>query len=251
MITHLLLDIEGTTCPITFVTSVLFPYAKKQLKPHLDTNSSDDAVRQLIKGAWNEWRNDPDPKSQAMLNDSTSEAEDYGNEAIHNYLQHLISIDRKSSTLKDLQGRIWKQGYDLGSIQSELYPETLTALHAWASAGLKLAVYSSGSVAAQQLLYQHTPGGDVRHLFGAWFDTRTGPKKESHSYQSIARELNTPPQSIAFISDNKAECDAAEEAGMNTMFSLRNGNPDQSPGHHKAITSLDQVLDLLKAGQKT
>ena len=90
----------------------------------------------------------------------------------------------------------------------------------------------------------------MRHLFSAWFDTRTGPKKESHSYQSIARELNAAHQNIAFISDSKAECDAAEEAGMNTIFSLRNGNPDQSPGHHKVITSLDQVLDLLKAGPK-
>ena len=90
----------------------------------------------------------------------------------------------------------------------------------------------------------------MRHLFSAWFDTRTGPKKESHSYQSIAQELNTPPQSIAFISDNKAECDAAGEAGMNTLFSLRNGNPDQSPGHHKVITSLNQVLDLLIADPK-
>ena len=46
MITHLLLDIEGTTCPITFVSSVLFPYAKRQLKAYLDLNSSDDEVRQ-------------------------------------------------------------------------------------------------------------------------------------------------------------------------------------------------------------
>ena len=203
MITHLLLDIEGTTCPITFVSSVLFPYAKKQLKSYIDSNNRDDVVRQLIKDAWNEWRSDPDPKSQAMLEGGTTEARDIDNEGIHDYLQYLISIDRKSTTLKDLQGRIWKQGYDLGSIQSELYPETLAALHAWTSAGFTIAVYSSGSIAAQQLLYQHTPGGDVRHLFSAWFDTRTGPKKESHSYQSIARELNTPLEASRLLATTK------------------------------------------------
>ena len=246
MITHLLLDIEGTTCPITFVSSVLFPYAKKQLKPYLDTNSSDDAVRQLIKDAWNEWRNDPDPKSQAMLKDGTTEAEDIENEGIHAYLQHLISIDRKSTTLKDLQGRIWEQGYDLGSIQSELYPETLTALHAWASAGLKLAVYSSGSVAAQQLLYQHTANGDICQLFCGWFDTRTGPKKEAASYTSIAQTLNTGVNEITFVSDNQAECNAARKAGLHTLFSLRDGNPDQDPGTHRVIRNLHEVLDLLR-----
>lgn len=249
MISHLLLDIEGTTCPITFVSSVLFPYAQNQLKTYIEKNSRDEAIRQLIKDAWNEWRIDPDSKSQEMLKDGITEGEDHENEAIHDYLQHLITIDRKSTTLKDLQGRIWKEGYFSGSIQSELYPETLTALHDWVSAGYKLAVYSSGSIAAQQLLYQHTAGGDISHLFCGWFDTRTGPKKESLSYQSIARELKTPPRNILFISDNKAECDAAEGASMSTIFSLRDGNPDQSPGHHKVITSLEQVLERIKTDQ--
>ena len=246
MISHLLLDIEGTTCPITFVSNILFPYAQQQLKTYIDTNIDDEAVSRLIQDAWEEWRIDPDPQSQELLQKSNSEAEDKNNTAIHDYLQRLIAIDRKSTALKDLQGRIWKQGYTSGSIQSELYPETLAALQSWTSAGYKLAVYSSGSVAAQQLLYQYTAEGDVRNLFSGWFDTRTGPKKESHSYQSIARALKTPPHNIAFISDNKAECDAAERADMNTIFSLREGNPDQSPGHHTVITSLNQVLDTIK-----
>lgn len=249
MISHLLLDIEGTTCPITFVSNVLFPYAQKQLKTYIDTNINDEAVSRLIKDAWEEWRLDPDPKSQELLQNNNTEAKDHNHVAIHDYLQHLIAVDRKSTALKDLQGRIWKQGYTSGSIQSELYPETLAALQNWTSAGYTLAVYSSGSVAAQQLLYQYTAEGDVRHLFSGWFDTRTGPKKEIHSYQSIASELKTPPRNIAFISDNKAECDAAEQAGMHTIFSLREGNPDQSPGQHTVITSLNQVLDTIKTEQ--
>ena len=251
MISHLLLDIEGTTCPITFVSNILFPYAQKHLKTYINTNIDDEAVSRLIKDAWNEWRMDTDPESQSLLQASHTETEDRNNEAIHDYLQHLITVDRKSTALKDLQGQIWMRGYASGSIQSELYPETLAALQSWTSAGHKLAVYSSGSVAAQQLLYQYTAEGDVRHLFSGWFDTRTGPKKESHSYQSIAKELKALPGNIAFISDNKAECDAAEQAGMHTIFSLREGNPDQSPGHHTVITSLNQVLDKIKTDPNT
>ena len=241
-ITHLLLDIEGTTCPITFVAEVLFPYAQEQLQTYIHTNSTDNTVRLLIRDAWDEWRIDTNPTSQELLEQSIEQAEDHDHSAIHNYLQHLIAIDRKSTALKDLQGRIWKQGYTSGDIQSELFPDALPAFRSWIGAGYTLAVYSSGSVSAQQLLYQYTPEGDVRTLFNGWYDTRTGPKKESRSYQAIAKDLNVLPQSIAFISDNKAECDAAEGAGLHTIFSLRDGNPDRSPGHHPVIDSLDQVL---------
>ncbi|MGC6483842.1 MAG: acireductone synthase [Synechococcus sp.] len=243
---HLLLDIEGTTCPITFVSKVLFPYAQAQLGGYLNAHHDEDEVKKLIQNAWHEWRTDHDPTSQKLLQLQATKNKDHDHDAIANYLLHLIELDRKSTTLKDLQGRIWKQGYASGAIQSELYPEALNALKSWHAAGYKLAVYSSGSVTAQQLLYEHTADGDVRHLFDNWFDTHTGPKKSSSSYSAIAEKLRTPPHHITFISDNRAECDAAEAANLQTLFSLREGNPDQSPGHHRVIESLDQVLDAIQ-----
>ncbi|WP_115018400.1 acireductone synthase [Synechococcus sp. UW140] len=244
--THLLLDIEGTTCPISFVSSVLFPYAKKQLDPYLILHGHNKEVQTVITEAWQEWRIDQDETSQKLLQQSPAEEEDTAHQAISNYFQHLISIDRKSTSLKDLQGRIWEQGYRDRALQTELFPEALQALRSWRRTDLKLAVYSSGSINAQKLLYQYTPEGDIRDLFCAWFDTHTGPKKASGSYINIAKQLGIRSKQITFISDNKAECDAAEEAGLRTLFSLRDNNPDQNPGQHCVIRSLSEVLSQLQ-----
>ena len=243
--THLLLDIEGTTCPITFVSGVLFPYAKAELAQFLAAHQHESSVQGLISDAWKEWRRDPDSTSQSLLQSAPKEKEDIEHRAIIRYLQHLIEIDKKSTALKDLQGKIWKQGYENGQIQTALFPETTAALKRWSEAGLKLAVYSSGSVAAQQLLYNYTSEGDLRQLFCGWFDTHTGNKKEPTSYRAIAQRLQAKPEQVTFISDSRAECDAAAEAGLSTLFSLRDGNPDQVPGNHPVITDLSDVTSRL------
>ena len=243
--THLLLDIEGTTCPITFVSGVLFPYAKAELAQFLASQHHETSVQSLISDAWQEWGRDPDPTSQRLLQSAPLKKEDTEHRAIIQYLQHLIEIDKKSTALKDLQGKIWKQGYENGQIQTALFPETTAALKSWSEAGLKLAVYSSGSVAAQQLLYNYTSEGDLRQLFCDWFDTHTGNKKETMSYRAIAQKLQAKPEQVTFISDSTAECDAAAEAGLSTLFSLRPGNPDQDAGAHPVITHLSDVSPKL------
>ena len=165
------------------------------------------------------------------------------------YLKHLISIDRKSTALKDLQGKIWEYGYGNGELKSQLFPETAECLRQWHEQGLILSVYSSGSIQAQKLLYRHSSNGDLEDLFSHWFDTHTGPKKSAESYTTIAQQLHSSPDKIWFVSDNGAECDAARTAGMNTLFSLREGNPDRDPRNHTFIQSLRELSTHLAANQ--
>jgi enolase-phosphatase E1 len=237
----LLLDIEGTTCPISFVADVLFPYASQHLESFLQEHGHDTKIAAILEAAWQEWKHDPDPRQQSNLR-QLEEPKRKSIQAITHYLQDLIAADRKSTALKDLQGHLWSQGFQCGAIQARFYPETIRCLQQWHQAGLQLAVYSSGSIQAQQLLYGHTEAGDLRRLFCGWFDTRTGNKKEASSYTVISDQLQCDPQSITFISDSRAECDAAKSAGLKVLFSLRPGNPDQDPGRHTVITSLDQVI---------
>ena len=131
--------------------------------------------------------------------------------------------------------------------KSQLFPETAECLRQWHKQGLMLSVYSSGSVQAQKLLYRHSSNGDLEDLFSNWFDTHTGPKRFAESYATIAQQLHSPPDNIWFISDNGAECDAARSAGMHTLFSLRDGNPDCDPRDHKVIESLYEANPHLTA----
>jgi len=243
---HLLLDIEGTTCPVTFVSEILFPFAKGELSHYVTEHESDSSQNRSIQEARTEWERDQSSESE-RLKKQVSERHINEVEGLIQYLKHLISIDRKSTALKDLQGQIWEQGYRKGELKSELFPEAAECLRQWNQQKITLSVYSSGSVHAQKLLYRHSSSGNLEALFSHWFDTHTGPKKSSKSYAIIAKELKSSPKNIWFVSDNGEECNAAREAGMNTLFSLRDGNPDREPRDHQVIQSLHEVSTHLAA----
>ena len=129
-----------------------------------------------------------------------------------------MDADAKVTELKDIQGRIWAQGYAAGELRGHVYPDAAEALRRWHGDGLKLAVFSSGSVAAQKLIFGQSDQGDLSPLFSGWFDTTTGPKREAMSYLMIADALGVSPADMLFLSDIAAEADAAKAAGMRAML---------------------------------
>lgn len=246
---HLLLDIEGTTCPVSFVTDILFPFAKQELSRYVKQNEKDHSSNKTIQAAKNEWTEDQSPESMDLKKQVTLQ-EISESEGLIQYLKHLIAIDKKSTALKDLQGKIWESGYRKGALKAEMFPEAAECLQQWHQQGVALCVYSSGSIQAQKLLYRHTSEGSLEPLISHWFDTHTGPKKSKESYTSIAQTLRVSPDNIWFVSDNGAECDAARLAGMHTLFSLRDGNPDRDPREHTVIKSLREVITHLSTTQQ-
>ena len=245
---HLLLDIEGTTCPVSFVSDVLFPFAKQELSHYIKQHWDESPHKKPIQAAKKEWLNDRSTES-VQIKRQVIKGESEEMDGLIQYLKRLISIEKKSTALKDLQGKIWEHGYKNGELKSQLFPETAECLREWREQGLTLSVYSSGSIQAQKLLYRHSPAGDLEKFFRHWFDTHTGPKKSTESYTKIAEQLDSSPNKIWFVSDNGAECDSARLAGMHTLFSLRDGNPDRDPRDHTVVQSLREVSIHLKAEQ--
>src|SRR3546814_10831825 len=94
--------------------------------------------------------------------------------------------DRKATPLKELQGRIWRQGYEAGEIKGDIYPDAVQALKRWHAAGLKRHVYSSGAVEAQKLIFGHSVYGDLTPWFSGFLDTDIGGKLEAGYYTRIA-----------------------------------------------------------------
>ena len=146
---HLLLDIEGTTCPVSFVSDVLFPFAKQKLSHYIKQNWDQSPHNKPIQAAKKEWLDDQSPAS-IQIKQQAMKGETKEIEALIQYLKHLISIDKKSTALKDLQGKIWEHGYINGELKSQLFPETAECLREWHKQGLPLSVYSSGSIQAQK-----------------------------------------------------------------------------------------------------
>jgi enolase-phosphatase E1 len=230
----ILLDIEGTTTPIAFVHDVLFSFARAHASEFLKNNMGSDEVRSDVSMLYEDHAldvvNDYDPPPLTEEIESLAE-----------YVGWLIDKDRKSTGLKSLQGKIWRQGYADGSLKSQVFEDVAPALERWRAAGLRVSIFSSGSVLAQQLLFAHTNAGDLTRYIDRYFDTKTGKKGEAESYRRIAAEMSLEPSEVVFISDVVDELDAAEAAGMKTMLSVRLGNPVQVATHHQTIDNFDDL----------
>jgi enolase-phosphatase E1 len=235
----ILLDIEGTTTPVDFVYGTLFPYARARMRAFLEAYAAQPEVAAEIAALRREHASDvqrtpaPPPWPDEPERNADRAAA---------YALWLMDQDRKSTPLKSLQGRIWKAGYTSGELRGQLYPDVPPALARWKQQGRRIAIFSSGSVQAQQLLFRHSAAGDLTPHIDAYFDTTTGPKQEPESYRRIAAALELPPQSFFFISDVAAELDAARAADMVTAFCQRPGT--SLPGHpnHPVLQHFDSVL---------
>ena len=197
-------DIEGTTSSISFVRDVLFPYARKRLPAFVETHGDK-------------------PEVQHWLHEAAVEAGlvEASRQDIVELLLQWIDQDRKSTALKALQGMIWKDGYVAGDYRAHLYPEVAARLRDWRADGMRLYIYSSGSVSAQQLFFRYSEAGDLTPLFAGYFDTETGPKRETRSYERIAAAIDEQPRHILFLSDIVEELDAAQTAGFHTGWLVR------------------------------
>jgi len=242
MIRAILTDIEGTTSSLSFVKDVLFPYAREHLAEFVRQHGQEAEIRKLLQ--------EVGEKAGATLNDE---------QAIEQ-LQQWMAEDRKVTPLKSLQGLIWEAGYRNGDYQGHIYDDAAACLQQWHQKGLRLYVYSSGSVYAQKLLFGHTSHGDLTPLFSGYFDTTSGAKQDAASYRNITREIaqqfardfagegidkqsgnsDLSPESILFLSDIEAELDAAREAGMSTCWLIREHESDMKAAHRQ-VKSFDQI----------
>lgn len=215
MIRAIVTDIEGTTSDIRFVHNVLFPYARERLAGFVTAEQYKEPVSTILNN----------------LREEVAQPEATAAELIE-VLFAFMDEDRKSTALKALQGIIWRDGYVNGDFKGHLYPDVLPQLEKWKAQGIDLYVYSSGSVAAQKLLFGYSDEGDITHLFSGYFDTLVGAKRDVQSYRNIATQIGLPPASILSLSDIHQELDAAEAADFRTTQLIR-GDDDVASHHHQ------------------
>ncbi|MDW2981046.1 MAG: acireductone synthase [Rhodanobacter sp.] len=217
-------DIEGTTSSIDFVRDVLFPYARKRLPAFVETHGGK-------------------PEVQHWLHEAAREAGlvEASRQDIIELLLQWIDQDRKSTALKALQGMIWKDGYEAGDYRAHVYPEVAARLRDWRADGLRLYVYSSGSVPAQRLFFRHSEAGDLSALFAGYFDTETGPKRETGSYRRIAEAIGEQPRHLLFLSDIVEELDAARAAGFHTGWLVRAPQDLPESPRHPVYRDFDAI----------
>jgi enolase-phosphatase E1 len=215
-------DVEGTTTSLSFVKEQLFPYARHHLATYLRAHEAEltDLAAAIDAAAGG---------TQLTTAQRTA------------LLLQWMNEDRKLTPLKTLQGLIWRSGYEAGELQGHVYEDAARVLRQWHAAGLRLCVYSSGSVEAQRLLFGHSSAGDLTPLFSGYFDTTIGAKVESDSYTRIAQALAVPAGSIVFLSDHPGEIAAAAAAGLQTVL-LERARPIAEGAPPDAARSFEEIV---------
>jgi len=235
-----LLDIEGTVAPLTLTSGVLFPYARRHFEEFLRERSKDDDVHADLALLAEENRAETDLSCPKIAGAPGLDFETWEGSALR-YLLWLMDRDRKSTALKSLQGKIWKAGFESGELKGTFFPDVPPALERWSKIA-RVAIYSSGSVEAQQLLFSHSTAGDLTPLLSGYFDTRTGAKTASASYAAIAETMQVATGEILFLSDVVRELDAAREAGCRTRLVVRPGYaPVEDARGHAVLRTFENV----------
>jgi enolase-phosphatase E1 len=220
------LDIEGTTTPVSFVYDTLFPYARERIADAIAANGAfGDAIRLL--------------EAERAVDAAPHVAPGADLAA---YIESLMAHDSKSPALKTLQGLIWERGFRDGTLHGIVFPDVPPALQRWHGAGVGLAIYSSGSALAQRLLFSTTSFGDFTPLFEHFFDTSVGAKRDAASYARIAKAMTRPASSLLFVSDVAAELDAAAASGFQAALCVRPGNTPQPTRSHITVRTLDEIV---------
>ena len=231
-----LLDVEGTVSPLSYVHDVMFPYARTEARAFIQAH----ADRADVISALNQMAADAGLSSLAEWCPSSYPSEaafDWITKEIH----ALMDADAKITGLKQLQGLIWKQGFHGGELRSTLFSDVVKAFEQWSKRGLQVRIYSSGSVQAQRLFFGHSEYGDLTHYLSGYYDTTIGGKRVTKSYSAIALDSGVSPSSILFLSDVVEELDAARECGIKTCLVIRPGNTEAAENGHQKCNSFDEI----------
>ena len=210
-------DIEGTTTPIPFVTTVLFPYAEERVATYVAEHY--DALASVVDGM----RSDAAGTAAPAISPASAGKDAVVASLVENFLYNS-KANFKVTSMKELQGKIWKDGYADGSLKGKVFDDVRPAFERWVAQGKKVYIYSSGSIGAQKLLFGQSTQGDLLPQLSGHYDTTTGPKREAESYRKIAASVGLPASEVLFLTDMVQEAVAAEAAGMRAVLLHRRQN---------------------------
>lgn len=242
--TVILLDIEGTITSISFVKDILFPYVTKNLVNYINKFWDDERFEIDLKLLREQATVDSNNKLEGFV---PIVAGDNAKQSVIDNVRWQMSIDRKTTALKLLQGHIWKEGYETGILKGHLYEDVLPALKQLIKLGKKIYTYSSGSTDAQEYLFKYSMYGDVSDVFIKYFDTKMGPKNSETSYTNIANDIGVNCSDILFLTDILTETKAAIKAGCNSALLVRPGNAPLDPdisSTFKVMKTLNELLEI-------
>lgn len=223
------LDVAGTTTSIEFVKDTLFPFADKNCEEYLKDNFDNEDVKKALK----------------LLKEDLPDVA-----AAVAAFKELSAGGSDNEGLKIIQGLIYKEGYASEKLKAHTFSDVPLAFDTWAKT-MKVAIYSTGSIDSQKLLFAHTTEGDITSHITHYFDqTNIGTKTDKDSYEKIAKELGMKPEEVVFVSDDVKELKAAKDAKLFTVLVKREGNDEVPEDDAKEHSVVATFTDLVSTGKR-
>ncbi|XP_054583839.1 enolase-phosphatase E1 isoform X3 [Eptesicus fuscus] len=226
---------------------ILFPYIKENVKEYLQTHWEEEECQQDVSLLRKQAEEDAHLDGAVPIPAASENGADDLQLMIQAVVDNVcwqMSLDRKTTALKQLQGHMWRAAFTAGHVKAEFFEDVVPAVRKWREAGMKVYIYSSGSVEAQKLLFGHSTEGDILELVDGHFDTKIGHKVESESYRKIANSIGCSTNNILFLTDVTLEASAAEDADVHVAVVVRPGNAgltDDEKTYYSLITSFSDL----------
>ncbi|GET93690.1 hypothetical protein, conserved [Leishmania tarentolae] len=237
-LTVFLFDIEGTTTPLPFVQNVMIPLAEARVEAYMAAHFPEDKEFVKILTQVVEPQSSPLTKASTARSKgftdalAVSEARGWKDEEANKatrtefctFFHEEVGKGSEHAAVKAVQAAIWADVFAEGKVQSQVFPDVDTFFRFAGGPSMtektRIALYSSGNIAAQKLYMGHTPYGDLNPFITAYFDPMlVGTKLMPKSYMKIrtllAEELDIPSDcmQIVFVTDNTSEASAADTSG--------------------------------------
>lgn len=214
------LPLPPICCPrpldLTSLTSTHthYSYSKEKLEDHLTSTWETAETKGDVAVLLSEMEANDSPSLSSLTSPYPSNPKETLIPILVKEVCSQVDKNLKTTGLKQLQGHIWKCGYENGALVGQMFPDIRVCLESWTRRGYRVCIYSSGSVAAQKLIFGYSEQGDLLPFLSAHFDTKIGAKIEKESYENIVKELEVSPERLLFVTDRYVEAVAADEAGV-------------------------------------
>ncbi|XP_053205240.1 enolase-phosphatase E1-like isoform X2 [Panonychus citri] len=243
----IILDIEGTTTSVRFVSDVLFPYIRTHLRKYLNECWGQPELAMTVDRLRDQTRTDQEngAKIPRILDNDEADEDQVRRSIIANILWQMDE-KKNNAALKQLQILVWVYGYEKQHIKGHVFDDVPPALHQWKrELNIKLYLYSTGMIVVQQLLFSCSTHGNLLPLLDDYFDVLLGSKRDYRSFKKIAALLDDPESQILFLTDNSKEARAAIQAGCKALLVKRPGNKpltETEVNEFRVISSFSDII---------
>ncbi|XP_013397492.2 enolase-phosphatase E1 [Lingula anatina] len=246
----LLLDVEGTTSPISFMKNEVNQYVTENIQEYLTKNWESEELQNVITSLREQAQQDKEAGTEGVV--EVKAADDPQEEVIASITENLkwqMSQEKATTAACQLQSQILREAFKMEKMKGKLFDDVVPALKEVATDSRQVYLFSTTSMDVQKLLFTYSAQGDNSKCLSGFFDSKVGAKTEMESYKNIINDIGVKPEETLYVTDMPAEAQAAGKAGIGVFLLNRPENPALSQDDLKDYNVISSLTELYASNE--